>query len=361
MLLMVLIDAQRRHEEERVLRRTLTCIRQCGIDLIEVHASAGRDESVDALVTDHALTLPMPAGWLQRRRVRDRLLRALGRDLPTVIASFGHRAAAAGVDAATALDCPLLVEVWQASQVRTPPVKPGRVSGYFTSADGLGEGLRQLRAHDLVATIPYPVDLPEPTGSTSCDPSITVLDAAPFNEGVARVLGGIARVVERYPSLQICLELGERDADGTWQRVDELGLLDRVSSVRNATEVAALASDSTLTILASESWSSRSIVDLAMARGRVVVRGDQAFLTEDDRRHQCVVLEPSVESWSQSLLGLLDDPGRCRTVGTAARDWIGSRNAADHVGRTWQQLLDEVSENVIYPFDSKRTSDHNEI
>ncbi|MDG2424397.1 MAG: hypothetical protein P8M22_10500 [Phycisphaerales bacterium] len=358
MHLLAIIDKSRRQQENNAISDVLGGIQEAGIQLTEVVAPPGiPGEEPRGMATSEPLIAPMPAPWFQRSRVLAGLLRDIGRPLPDVVLCMGDSAGNLAVDIADALDCPLLAECWLSSHLKRPPVRPHLVAGYVTASAGLASALRERKQHELIVTVPFPVhqpsqmeDLPEAA------PSIAILDSAMDHKSAKCLLDGLRGVVQEIPDLQICLELTKASGDPIWKYAESIGLLDRISSISNASNLGPLVSDCTLTILASSEFASRSVVDMAMARGRVVVQADHPLLSEAQRSHQCILLEPTPDNWARTILDLLHDPDRRAKLGQAAQQHVLTRNDPDVVYSTWTQLLHEVSKDITYPFATTGTS-----
>ena len=361
MHLLAVIDKSRQQQEGIVLADVLAGIQGTGVKLTEVVSPPHSPlEDPRGLATLTPLTAPMPVNWFQRSRVSNGLLRDIGRPLPDVVLSLGTDASTLAIDLAAALDCPLLVECWMGSHIKRPPVRPTLASGYVTASSGLATALRERNQHELIITAPYPVHMPEAAqDGPGLSPSVAVLDAAADAKGARVILDGLRGVVDEIPDLQICLELGGSDGDPIWKHAEAIGLLDRVSSISNASSLGPLVSECTLTLLASAACSARSIVDLAMARGRVVVQADHPLLCEAERTYQCVLLEPTPANWTRTIVDLLQDPDRRARLGQAARAHVERRNDPEVVYSTWTQLLLEVSKDITYPFANTRPSPKN--
>ena len=358
MHLLVTIDDARAEQEGKAYSEVIAGIKRTGVQVTEVVASTtGTSEEPTGLDTDTPLAIPMPLPWLQRSRLITNLIRDVGRPLPDVILNLGNSAASVAIELASSMDCPLIAECWMASHVKRPPVKPTQAAGYVTASSGLALALRERQQGDLIVTTPFPIAKTNRSEQDpEASPSIAILDSESNHQNARSLLDGIRMVVETIPNLQICLELGKRNGDPIWKYAESIGLLDRISSINNASNLGPLVSDCTLTILASSETTARSVVDMAMARGRVVLQADHPFLSESQRAHQCILLEPTPENWSQSILQLLEDPDRRDTLGKASRREILRRNDPDVVISTWTQLLHEASKDVTYPFANTDTS-----
>ncbi|MEE2907138.1 MAG: hypothetical protein VX527_04815 [Planctomycetota bacterium] len=361
MHLLAVIDKSRQMQEGMALADVLAGIQDTGIQLTEIVTPPTSPlEDPRGLASLSPLTAPMPVNWFQRSRVCNGLLREIGRPLPDVVLSLGTAASTLAIDLAAALDCPLLVECWLGSHVRRPPVRSALASGYVTASSGLATSLRERNQHELIITAPYPVHMPEAAqDQPGLAPSVAVLDATSDAKGARIILDGLRGVVDEIPDLHICLELGGSNGDPIWKHAEAIGLLDRISSVSNASSLGPLVSECTLTLLASAACSARSIVDLAMARGRVVVQADHPLLSEAERTHQCILLESSPANWTRTIVDLLRDPDRRSRLGQAARAHVERRNDPHVVYSTWTQLLLEVSKDITYPFANTGSSSKN--
>ena len=355
MNVLAIIDYERRQEEGPAIADILSGLQQDECTLVELLPESRRnDDQVEGLVTEHPLSAPMPPGWLQRQRVQENLIRDLGRDLPDVIVAFGESAAAMGNDLANEIERPLLVECWHARHAKRPPVRPQRVTGYFTASEGLANVMRERRLHELIATIPFPVSTPDdlPTDMATA-PSIAILDTDIDPNAAQQIIDGLKIVIERIPDLQICLEVQEAGGARIWRHAERIGILDRISSIRNASLVGPLVSDCTLTIMASSDRRSRSVTDLAMSRGRVVLRADHPMLSDLERSSQYILMEASADHWAQAIFDLLADADTRSALGNKARLQIEERNEPQMIKKTWKSLLEEAVGNVTYPFDNK--------
>ncbi|MCH2133298.1 MAG: hypothetical protein MK116_06070 [Phycisphaerales bacterium] len=352
MHVLAIIDEARRQEEGPALRDTLSGLQQADVMVTELLPTPPSPESDQAgLVTERPLTAAMPVGWLQRARVRDGLLRDLGRQPPDVVLAFGESTATLASDLAQAMDAPLVVECWNATHVKRPPVRPQRVAAYVTASAGLATALRDRKLHELIVALPFPIALPpQSVDAEDATPSIAILDAAAAPMEAKALIDGLVQVVQDIPDLQICLELGRIGGDPTWQYAESRGLLDRISSISNASTLSPLVSDCTLALMARSTCQARSVLDLAMARGRVIVRPDHPLLSEAERTAQCILMEPTAEQWARTILDLLADGDRRMQIGSAARAQVQHRNDPDRVRETWIQLLDEIEQDVTYPF-----------
>lgn len=358
MHLLVTIDDARVQEEGPAYAEVLAGIKQTGIQVTEVVAATpGQDNEVVGLDTDSPLVAPMPLPWLQRSKIVSNLVRDIGRPLPDVVLCLGSLSANVALEIANAVDCPVIAECWLASHLKRPPLRASQVAGYVTASAGLASALRGRQVGDLVVTVPFPVKLPD-LNHEAADviPSIAVLGSELDHDSARCLLDGIRTVVETIPDLQICLELGTRTGDPTWKYAESIGLLDRISSISNASNLGPLVSQCTLTALASCQQTARSVVDLAMARGSVVIQADHAFLSEAEREQQCILLEATAEQWAKSILDLLNDPERRSRLGKASREHVARRNNPDVVISTWTQLIHEASKDVTYPFANTGTS-----
>ena len=172
------------------------------------------------------------------------------------------------------------------------------------------------------------------------------------------ILDGLRMVIDHIPDLQICLEVDQDGGDRTWRHAEQVGMLDRISSVSNASLVGPLVSDCTLTIMASSERRARSVIALAMSRGRVVLRADHAMLSDQERTAQRILMETTADHWARAVLDLLADSDGRRSIGLKANQQIQERNNPELIKETWKSLLEEVVGNVTYPFENKGSRTH---
>ena len=355
---LVIIDNARRSEEEQSIRDVLVGMQEAGIQITEIIQSpdSSRDELVP-LSTDSPLHTPMPLNWLQKRKIIDTLSREIGRSLPDVIITFGHFAASIGQELATSLELPIVVECWQADHIKRPPLKPQMVTAYATASSGLATAMRERDQHHLVATTPYPITMADiPPGQIEPPPSIAILDAEADPRNSRNILDGLAETVKHHPDIQIFIELGRSNSNTTWRHAESLGLLDRMSSFSNASVLRQLVSDCTFIVIANSTCCTRSVIDEAMSKGRVILRPDHPMLTSSDRRHQCILTESSSEEWAEAIDDLISDPKRRNRLGQYAREHVKQQNDPNRVFSTWTQLIHEVSSDLTYPLGNAGTT-----
>ncbi|MBG83095.1 MAG: hypothetical protein CMJ40_00950 [Phycisphaerae bacterium] len=348
---LVIIDNLRRSQEEQAIRDVLVGLQNAGIQITEmVQSPESSHDEISPLATEAPLHTPMPLNWLQRRRIIDGLSREIGRSLPDVIITFGQFAASIGQDLAMSLELPLVVECWQTDHIKRPPLRPQIVSAYATASSGLANAMRERDQHHLVATTPHPITMTDTANdTTNLPPSIAILDAEVDARSTRDILDGLTETVKHHPDLQIFMELGKSRSNTTWRHAESLGLLDRISSFSNASVLRPLISDCTFLIIANSTCCTRSVIDEAMSKGRVILRPDHPMLASPDRRHQCILTESSKEAWAEAIEDLISDSDRRSRLGQQARTHVRQQNDPNRVFSTWTQLIHEVSSELSYP------------
>lgn len=82
------------------------------------------------------------------------------------------------------------------------------------------------------------------------------------------------------------------------------------------------------------------VIESAAAQCAVVAgaQGDIPWLL-DDGRAGVVIDTPELEAWVAAIEGLLDDPGRCRDLGHAARQFVMGRFTWRHIAELYAEVL----------------------
>lgn len=335
----------------------------------------------------------------QRAGRRARLLDALDKAPPDALLVVGDGAWPMAIDLATALESPLLVEVWSFHEAgRLARLRAARDGTIAACAVGLATVAEWLRARidpalvhhvplcvattDRAALLPdsptidatrtgtpgaaSPVGVRRAPWSAARRPleraeprprldETTGLAMAIIGEGddvaaFAAALGAVRRLATELPELRVALEIRGRRGHDIWRVVRELDLLDRVCTVADADAVRSLMLHCDALLVPERTGSLRGLVLEAMAAGTLVVALDDPLVDvlEPDRT-AIVVPSPTVDAWVTALRRVVAG-GELAIVEAARRAIAEHHRSSDHAAAL-TALCERAVRGDVLPFD----------
>jgi glycosyltransferase involved in cell wall biosynthesis len=279
------------------------------------------------------------------------------KNLPDIFYAVGEGAWNVGMDLAEAIERPVLLDVWNGRLARRVP--RGRharmVGGYVTPTRALREVLCQSIDPGLVSAVPTGVALPVESREVFARPdacvSIAVVGGGRDVPAYRAMLGGLSRVNREYPQLQIFLELRGRHQHEIWRYAQKLRLLDRISTVRDASPHRRLLTQCDMMLLPERYGELFSIMLEAMANGMVVIASHDPMIemlqAEDSAR---IASADSPEEWAQLIRRTIQDPEGSRQLGQRARALIAARHTTNIQASTLIDVFEQVVSGGAYSF-----------
>jgi len=260
-----------------------------------------------------------------------------------VVHVFGGSAWTLGAELAAELGAGLVLEVWRAGLVERALAVRAREDDpplLIAPDEAIERALRDAAAaaglEPTVRLAPWGV-LTTGAGRTALQPdrAITAMvvgsgrDAAAF----AAAFEGLARVVRRFPDMQVFCDAVAARRAGVWALARRLDLLRNVSLIQELEGRRDLLLHGDLLIQPDAHGEQRSIVLEAMAGGMVVVAArDAAVSILKDGQTARLVPSGDAEAWHRVLADVVDDPERSRRLAAAAHDFVKAhRRASDYV------------------------------
>lgn len=350
----MIIDEERLRQEHTMLNRLAIGLIDQGVrltrivpDTIEIEA-VWRSEQRVALTS--RIEVPMRVlPWMKRARTA-RIAAQFDRSPPDVIYAVGQGTWPIALDVAKSLDKPVALGIWRPSLIRkgarlqTNPY----VAAYIAPTPPMAEELKRLVDPDLVSLVPLGGAIPQQP-SAVLEQARDVIGVAVIGSGkdvpaYEALLGGLSRVIQNYPQMQIVLELRGPHHHDIWRIARRMELLGSVSGIEDAAQHRSLLKYCDV-MLVPESFGELSSVLLdAMASAVPVIALEDRYLDMlIDGQTALLVHRPDAQDWADRLTNLLSNHEQARQLGLSAREFVHKRHAS---GTQINQLLSTLEKVV---------------
>ncbi len=294
--------------------------------------------------------------WMRRTRAA-RLAEIMDRNLPNVIYAVGETAWQVAMDLGKCIDRPVLLDLHSIEQVRLVPTPrdDSPVAGYIVPTRPIAEALQRRVPAELISVVhigvALPAELHQPQRCPDQIPVAAIIGNCREKQAYRTLLEGIKLVVPHIPDLQVLLELRGPLEHDVWRECDRLELLNRISSIADASHYRTLLTGCDLLLMPERTGQVRSIVLEAMAFGLPIVTNAHPaldFLIDGQTAQFVQQLTP--HAWASAIQELLLNPDAARKLGLQARKLIAtSYRSSDQVTRLMETFERTVSGGAL-PF-----------
>ncbi len=271
-------------------------------------------------------------------------IRTLTESVPSpevdVVHSLGTACERLAVNLAAALNAAPLLEIWQASSIRSvsEAMRHSRVPVSLAFSDpDLRTVMKKLNQSIVGADTPWgvhprPRDETQPVDGNSA-PSVALLADGTHPAILNTALAGLAEATADFPELLIFVDTERAGSARLWKQARAHGLLERLSIVPGieARREPTLRLDALL--VPEPSGRLRSLVLDAMARGiPVVATRDPALGVLSDPQRVRLVAPGPASHWAAAVRDMLHNGPARRSVTDAAQTYVRTqRSASGHV------------------------------
>ena len=349
MRLAMVIGEQRLAMEQRMLNRLAVGLTVEGVQVIRI-VPEGLPASLIAEGERRMALAPRfearlrSLRWTRRVHIR-RLAEALADNVPDALYLLGRDAWAFGLDLATELDRPAILEAWSASQAASlpRPASNAHLAAVTAPCEGIAKVVRERVGADLTAIVPLGASPPRRATQVldgGQPPAVAILGGARDVAAYAVMLNGLARVIKEHTGLQIVIELRGPHEHDIWRVAERSGLIGAVSAIGSASQHQALLTRCDLVILPEHYGELRSVLLDVMAMSvPVVAAADPALDMLIDGVTARLVSSPSANAWADAVSTLLATPEQARALGAGGRERIiAAHRSSDQVARMMDLL-----------------------
>ncbi len=280
--------------------------------------------------------------WLDRPD-RERLVKQLLAAKPDVLHAMGVGAWDVGLELARAIGCPLVLDIWSATDI-APAVKRTKssstVAALIAANESIGATLRDKVEPDLVNVIPIGVYLPESSrpiltnlnvqeavkqddaqSSEDTSPSLlggvaaVVMGRGATLSAVQPLLSGFAAIATKYPELMLFADFNEQVSHQAWALAGKLGIRSRMSLIPSVLQHRSSVLGADLLLIPHNTLAANSMLLEALAvpmQVISVVNESIDLLTPhelDDTNNGILLLDSGKpKAWATTLTTVLADP-----------------------------------------------------
>ncbi len=300
-----------------------------------------------ALATRVAYPARVPL-WMHRRRAQN-LIKLMEKSTPDVLYAVGEYAWQLGMDLAKWIECPLALDVWTSSLIPNCPT--GRaaqnIAAYIVSTNSVSRLLSKKVDSALISTIPIGVPLPGEPRKVLAELnqfiSIAVIGSGRDLSSYRTVLTSLKQITQKFPQVQIFLELRGSHSHDIWRLAQELELLPVLSTITDAAQHRQLLLHCDVFILPERTGRMRSLLLEAMALGLVVIaHAEPALELLGDQKTSALVKKATVEAWTNQVLQLLRHPDEARQLGESARDYVSNHHRSSQHVTNLMETFDKI-------------------
>jgi len=324
MHVLAILDSQRLQDEERMITRIFSGLKEhgCRSTLVipsRLPDSLGHVHS-DGLGADTILTTSIPMSFWQRRRGRG------GQELvidesPDVIWALGEATHQLASRISGTCQVPAVFDIRSIQGARKAVDRDGTVGGWITPGPALAKIVSKRVGPELVECIrpgvePGAARIREPEHG----PSIAILGAGEDTASMHALLSSLPGIIKQVPGMQICIEVAGPTREATWRELRSLELLEHVSTVPGAAGVHDLLAQCDIFIQPDRHAPARTIVLEAMKNESSIISARIPHLDWlVDGETAVLVNKPRRDAWTEAVLRLLQDPALQQRLGQAAR------------------------------------------
>jgi len=316
MNILMVMSQDRLNQEYAMLNRIVVGFVNDGHQVVRVVPSTPNDELTPfekAVSLAKRITTPVPVFFLLRRTRSDEILLQLEKIEVDVIIAFGADALEVASDISSELGAPILKEVLsmqEAKKVR----KSSNISRWFAPTPSIERVIANRAGEERVVFVPIAASntvLPEPEISSQTNFCISVLDGAANPKATKSILEAVKPIQDSH----LFIELTGRHRHKVWKTVEQLGMLDRVTTLSDMATLRSLVTQSDLVLLPSETMPIRTILlEVMLATIPVIATPIDGFdmLIDDET---ALLVE---DEWEASIQRIINDSKLATRLGQSA-------------------------------------------
>jgi hypothetical protein len=259
------------------------------------------------------ITTPMPVSFLLRNTRTDEILSKLEKIDVDVIVSFGADALQVAFDISPELNAPILNEIismQQAKRVRSS----SNVWRWFAPTPSIERVVAGRTNEDRVVLVPLASSSSKQSNSeevSTKNTCISILDGSGNPKATKRILES----AKALQNTHLFLELTGRHQHKVWKTVEQLDMLDRVTTLSDMASMRSLVIQSDLVLLPSKTMPIRSILlEVMLAEIPVIATSIDGFdMLIDDETALIVDYD-----WEDSIHRILNDQNLASRIGQTA-------------------------------------------
>ncbi len=362
MHVLAILDSQRLQDEERMISRIFSGLKERGCTSTLVIPSRLPDSlghvHSDGLGADTILTASIPMSFWQRRRGRGGQELVIEESPPDVIWALGEATHQLASSIAGNCQVPAVFDIRSIQEARHATGRDSTVGGWITPGPALERIVSGRVGSELVECIRPGVD---PDASRFRDParetSVAILGAGEDTASMHALLSSLPRVIKQVPGMQICLEVAGPTREATWRELRSLELLEHVSTVPGAAGVHDLLAQCDIFIQPDRYAPARTIVLEAMKNESSIIAARVPHLDWlVDGETAAIVGKPRRDAWTKAILEVLQDSARQQRLGQAARKHVLDHHGLQEHLESLLGTFRRASKGFSYPFTLQGTT-----
>jgi len=327
MTIAMIMSQDRLEQEHTMLNRLVVGLINDGRQVIRIIPTPANDELAPyekAVSLAKRVCVSMPVTWLLRSARRDTIVEALQKTEASVITVFGRQALKVAADVKAALDIPVLYEVVSMRDAKRTK-SSSQVSRWFAATPSIQSAIAQRVGQDRAALVPLGIATPtsskEHLAMSASYRCLVILDATSDPKATRTILN----LLSKMQNINIFLELSGRKQHQVWRCVRDLDMHDRVTCLREVSELRSLIVRCDLVILPAQSVPIRTVLLEAMRYGVPVVSAQiDGFDMLVDEETALIVNG----NWKESLERILDDSDLAKRIGQGGSDLVAAHYAS---------------------------------
>ena len=339
MTVSIIMSKDRIEQEHAMLNRLAVGLMDDGTQVVQVAPTSSNEDTPFEQSTSLAQRIyaPMPVSMLLRKARRDEVVQALDKANTTIIAAFGKQATQLALDVAPVLSVSVLSEVVSMKDAnRTRTSSP--IWRWFAATPTIERTIASRVGQERTALVPLGVAVHDTNNfntQTSREFCITILDAA----GDPKATQSILEALQDEHGVHLFLELTGRHQHRVWRTVKDLGMLERVTCLRNVGELRSLISQTSLIILPSHKMPIRTVFLEAMRCGVPIISPEITGFDMLVDEETALIVDGD---WKEPIHRIIKNPDIGHRIGAA-----GSELVATHYGSATQIEAFEAAFSLI--------------
>lgn len=350
----IIIDEERLKQEQAMLNRVCIGLMAESVQVTRIVPETALPDAVDQFEQRIALATRIETSmrvlpWLRSQRT-NRVVEQLGKKLPDVFYAVGQRAWGLGIELASQLERPLLIDVAVPDHVRAAPrpTEVSNIAGYIACTPELGKALSKRIDAGLISVVPIGVALPstlrQPPEVDDRPIALAVIGSGRDSKAYQVALEAISHVARDGVALQVFLELRGPNEHDLWRLAGKFDLLGVVTVIGDASLHRSLVIECDAMLLPDATGEPRSIVVEAMAHKiPVIARRDDmlASLINEETALTFTGLDAAaIAALISRICRSRDD---ARSIGERGRSWVEAHHRSSYqvqqLFRTLEQAL----------------------
>jgi len=335
----LIMSQARLDQEHSMLNRLVVGLVNDGNQVVRIVPVTPHDELAHyekAISLAKRISTPMPVFRLLRKTRSEEIINQLDKIEIDAIVAFGIEAEQVALDIAPLVDAPILKEVIsmrEAKRVR----KSSKVWRWLAATPSIERAISQRVGEDRAALVPLAAATSHITESiqSKTNRCISILDAASNVKATTLIL----EALKSFPNIHIFIELTGRRQHKIWKKVRQLGMLDRVTCLRDMASLRSLIVQSDLVLLPSQSMPVRTILlEVMLASIPIVATTIKGFDMLIDEETAII----TNGQWNDAIHRVLNDVHLATRIGES-----GSRLIAEKYASSTQIAAFEASFTLI--------------